>query len=102
MILPAVVGWVVGLAWRAEVLPLPRAGWRVPAWVVGEKEVRGRYVSNQRGEAGEQYQNLRRRLEGEAVAAAAASGNANAGVGEGSGQRQRRREGGLLDRLRAL
>ncbi|GFF25511.1 DSC E3 ubiquitin ligase complex subunit 2 [Aspergillus udagawae] len=99
MILPATVGWFVGLAWRAEVLPLPAAGWRVPAWVVGEKEVGRR--GTQGGEAGERYEDLRRRLEGEAVAAAAASGNAGLGS-EASGQRQRRREGGFMDRLRAL
>ncbi|GIJ81898.1 hypothetical protein Asppvi_000401 [Aspergillus pseudoviridinutans] len=99
MILPAAVGWFVGLAWRAEALPLPAAGWRVPAWVVGEKEVGRR--GGQGGEAGERYEDLRRRLEGEAVAAAAASGNAGLGS-EASGQRQRRREGGFMDRLRAL
>ncbi|GFF23124.1 hypothetical protein IFM58399_00180 [Aspergillus lentulus] len=101
MMLPAVVGWVVGVAWRAEVLPLPTARWRVPAWVVGEKEIGRR--GNQGEEGGERYEDLRRRLEGEAVAAAAASGNAGVGLGgEASGQRQRRREGGIMDRLRAL
>ncbi|GIK03197.1 hypothetical protein Aspvir_007266 [Aspergillus viridinutans] len=99
MILPAAVGWFVGLAWRAEVLPLPAARWRVPAWVVGEKDVGRR--GTQGGEAGERYEDLRRRLEGEAVAAAAASGTAGLGS-EASGQRQRRREGGFMDRLRAL
>ncbi|EAW24966.1 protein dscB [Aspergillus fischeri NRRL 181] len=99
MMLPATVGWVVGVAWRAEVLPLPAARWRVPAWAVGEKEVGRR--GTQGGEGGERYEDLRRRLEGEALAAAAASGNAGLGS-EASGQRQRRREGGIMDRLRAL
>lgn len=100
MMLPAAVGWVVGVAWRAEVLPVPSARWRVPAWAVGEKEMGRR--GTQGGEGGERYEDLRRRLEGEAVAAAAAaSGNAGS-ASEASGQRQRRREGGIMDRLRAL
>jgi hypothetical protein len=33
-ILPALTGWMVGYAWRNELLP--GCGWRVPGWVVGE------------------------------------------------------------------
>ena len=36
-LVPAVVGWLVGYAWRAEVLPWPRGAWRLPGWVVWGK-----------------------------------------------------------------
>lgn len=49
--LPAVVGWIVGYAYRNEVLPT--TSWRVPAWVVGQKNKRPSVEA------------LRRRLEGE-------------------------------------
>lgn len=89
MLLPAVVGWVVGVAWRTELLPglSPSSnGFRVPAWIVGEQERRGRSragagsgigsgsgghgVDEDRG----RYEDLRRRLEGEVAASASASG----------------------------
>ncbi|KAF9888026.1 hypothetical protein FE257_009416 [Aspergillus nanangensis] len=95
MVLPAVVGWLVGLAWRMELLPglSPAAtGWRVPAWVVGERETRRRVAPTGDNGDGDRYRDLRRRLEGEAVAAAAAA--AASGVGQSSdGQRQRHRSG---------
>lgn len=50
-ILPAVVGWTVGYAYRNEVLPT--TSWRVPFWVVGQKNKRPTVEA------------LRRRLEGE-------------------------------------
>lgn len=37
-LLPALIGWIVGYAWRAEILPtVPGRAWRVPRWVIGEK-----------------------------------------------------------------
>jgi hypothetical protein len=33
-ILPAAIGWVVGSAYRSEVLPW--TSWRVPGWFVGQ------------------------------------------------------------------
>ncbi|CAI7598520.1 unnamed protein product [Penicillium bialowiezense] len=96
MLLPAAVGWTVGVAWRAELLPglsSGSSGFRVPAWVVGEQERRA-------GPSGpgerERYEDLRRRMEGEVATAS--------GI-EGSGQAQRRgaSEGsGLVDRLRGV
>ncbi|PYH46013.1 protein dscB [Aspergillus saccharolyticus JOP 1030-1] len=100
-ILPAVVGWGVGLAWRTEVLPLVGVPggyrWRVPGWVVGDGSVRaaGGDRSSVRGgsgggsgSGGERYEELRRRLEGEVVAASASS--TGTGAGEGAAQRVRR------------
>ncbi|CAG8032123.1 unnamed protein product [Penicillium salamii] len=95
MLLPSAVGWIVGVAWRAELLPglsSVSSGFRVPAWVVGEQERRSGPVGP--GTEGERYEDLRRRMEGEV---ATASGL------EGSGQAQRRGTGedsGLVDRLR--
>ncbi|OJJ49420.1 hypothetical protein ASPZODRAFT_129874 [Penicilliopsis zonata CBS 506.65] len=67
-LLPAVTGWVVGLAWRADLIPC--TSWRVPAWMVGEK-VRTGNTSGSGGSTGntERYRDLRRRLEGETAAA---------------------------------
>ena len=59
------VGWAVGYAWRNEVLP--NSGWRVPAWMVGEKGTPG--SASRSGDGG--YEGLRRRLEGEASASGA-------------------------------
>lgn len=85
---------MVGLVWRAEVLP-GGVSWRVPAWVVGEKETtRG---SRRRGggagsgssgaeDPNERYEDLRRRLEGEVVAAGRSSGMEGQGQGQGQGQ----------------
>ncbi|KAL2866540.1 protein dscB [Aspergillus lucknowensis] len=95
MILPSFVGWVVGVAWRADVLPLAAgsgsSGWRVPGWVVGEEGSSFSISRLARGEAESGgFENLRRRLESEA--AAAASGTSAAGVGGSSRQRVVRSE----------
>lgn len=67
-ILPALVGWAVGYAFRNEILP--GASWRVPGWIVGQSS---------RRDAG-RMEALRRRLEGESEGSAtgidgAATGN---------------------------
>jgi len=87
MIFPSVVGWVVGVAWRGEFLPglsPSSTGFRVPAWLVGERERRGN------GERGG-FEDLRRRLEGEVAASTSTSVDGRRGNGEGSG---------LVERLR--
>ncbi|KAJ5522109.1 hypothetical protein N7527_006224 [Penicillium freii] len=86
MLLPSALGWIVGVAWRAELLPglsPVSTGFRVPAWLVGEQERRGSSGSGSGGAEGERYEDLRRRLEGEV--AASASGL------EGSGAQAQRR-----------
>lgn len=101
MLLPAITGWTVGLAWRAEILP-GGVSWRVPAWMVGEKD-RPRYGSGSGAgsvdDGNERYEDLRRRLEGEVVAAGRSSGQSQSrsldqdqdqGQGQGvDGQRRR-------------
>ncbi|KAJ5606194.1 hypothetical protein N7510_008975 [Penicillium lagena] len=100
-LLPALVGWVVGVAWRAELLPglSPSShGFRVPAWIVGERETRNAASGNVGAGAAERerYEDLRRRLEGEAASASASGLQGDEGV-------QRRNAGGgggLVERLR--
>ncbi|CAK1364701.1 unnamed protein product [Cercospora beticola] len=79
--LAAGVGWIVGFAYRREILP-GAAKWRAPAWLVGGSEQR------------ERYEHLRRRMEGEAGRAT--------GVDTDAGQQARRRGvlGGLADQFR--
>jgi hypothetical protein len=62
-LLCAFVGWVVGYSWRNDVLPGAATRWRIPGWMVGVK-------SRKRGE---DFEGLRRRLEGENTAAATGS-----------------------------
>ncbi|KAJ5183576.1 hypothetical protein N7492_001192 [Penicillium capsulatum] len=86
MLLPAAVGWIVGVAWRAELLPglSPSAtGFRVPAWVVGERERRPGNGGAGSAAERERYEDLRRRLEGEVAASTGLEG------GSGTGQRRR-------------
>lgn len=47
------IGWIVGFAYRREILP-GATRWRLPAWVIGGNEQK------------ERYDYLRRRMEGEA------------------------------------
>lgn len=101
MLLPSALGWIVGVAWRAELLPglsPASTGFRVPAWMVGEQERRGGSGPASGGAERERYEDLRRRLEGEV--AASASGL------EGSGAQAQRRAnsagesgGGFVNRL---
>lgn len=106
-LLPAFIGWAIGFAWRADVLPGSRT-WRVPAWVLGEKESRRstHATSTTRAdgvganaEDGERYADLRRRLDAASAAAAAAQQGASSGVQGSSAQSQRRP---LLDRFRGV
>lgn len=80
------VGWLVGFAYRREILP-GAARWRVPVWVVGGTEQK------------ERYDNLRRRMEGEAGRATGVEG-ANGANGGDQGVRRRGMVGGLVDQFR--
>lgn len=106
MLLPSALGWIIGLAWRAEILPglSPSShGFRVPAWIVGERERRGVAGAGSVAGAGgngsvaerERFEDLRRRLEGEVAAS-------TSGVENGGGQRRRGvgAGAGIIERLR--
>jgi hypothetical protein len=72
-LLGALIGWIVGCAWRLEMLPRALTKWRIPGWMLG--------IHTQR--RSEEFEGLRRRLEGEGSAAAATGleSNANGEVG---------------------
>lgn len=54
-LLGALTGWVIGYSWRMEILPKSMTRWRLPGWMVG--------IQTQR--RSEEFEGLRRRLEGE-------------------------------------
>lgn len=86
-VLGAVVGWVVGYAWRNDMLPGALTRWRLPGWIVG--------LRSQKRRNG--FEGLRRRLEGES------SGAVASGVqGQPGGEQGRRRALGqqILDQFR--
>ncbi|KAI0601690.1 hypothetical protein F4775DRAFT_538732 [Biscogniauxia sp. FL1348] len=81
----ALVGWVVGYAWRMEILPRSLIRWRVPGWAVG--------IRTQR--RSEEFEGLRRRLEGENVPTATATGVQGQANSEG-GRRRTMGQQGIL------
>lgn len=83
----AAAGWVVGKAWRGALLPTRMVTWRLPGWMVG--------VKTQRSSA--EFEQLRRRLEGENATTVAAA--ASTGVDVGGGEQQQQRDG---DRRRTM
>lgn len=76
----AAVGWIIGFAYRREILP-GATRWRVPGWVMGGSEQKERYDS------------LRRRMEGEAGRATGVENNRDH-------VRRRGVVGGLVDQFR--
>lgn len=84
----AAVGWVVGYAYRLDILPGEAAAWRV-------RDPRARSKDAARVEG------LRRRMEGEAVMASGSSGTGGEGGGDGAEGGRRRTIGGqILDQFR--
>lgn len=63
-LLGAVVGWVIGYAWRNDLLPGSLTRWRIPGWMVG--------IRTQK--RSQEFEGLRRRLEDENAPSATASG----------------------------
>jgi membrane associated rhomboid family serine protease len=86
-LLPAFVGWLVGIAWREELLSMSMIRWRIPGWMVGEDGS----AKRSRG----QYEGLRRRLEEEG---GTRDGMREVSDGVVEGQRQQTQEGGGLGR----
>ncbi|KAL8872217.1 MAG: hypothetical protein Q9174_002115 [Haloplaca sp. 1 TL-2023] len=82
-LISAAVGWLVGLAWRRDLGPDLWTSWRVPAWITGSK-----------GERGGDFEDLRRRLEGEGRGTASSVDGVNGEV------RRRGLGGGILDQFR--
>lgn len=63
-LLGAIVGWIVGYAWRSDLLPSALTRLRLPGWVVGMRTPK----------SSQEFEGLRRRLEGENATSATASG----------------------------
>lgn len=76
----AAIGWLVGFAYRRDILPGAHK-WRVPGWVIGGSEQK------------ERYDTLRRRMEGEAGRATGVENNRDH-------TRRRGLVGGLIDQFR--
>jgi hypothetical protein len=87
-LLCALVGWVVGYSWRNDVLPGAVTRWRIPGWMVGIQGQKRR----------EDFEGLRRRLEGENTNAATATGSDGRLGGEVGRRRTLGRQ--LLDQFR--
>jgi hypothetical protein len=98
-LLGALVGWVVGYAWRQDLLPASLVAWRLPGWMVGlDVHRRSR-----------EFEGLRRRLEGENGGAAGgqqgtatATGASSQGQRDGQQAERRRRTMGqqIMDQFR--
>lgn len=90
-LLSAAVGWVLGHAWRNDVLPGRLTEWRVPGWLVGMHPQKRR----------DEFEGLRRRLEGENNTSGTATG-VDDGQQGGEGAAGRRRPMGqqILDQFR--
>jgi hypothetical protein len=86
-LLGATVGWLVGYAWRNDLLPSALTRWRVPGWMVG--------VQGQKRSAA--FEGLRRRLEGE-TSSGLASGVQPAADNEASRRRTIGQQ--LMDQVR--
>ncbi len=90
-ILTAAIGWILGHAWRNGMLPGRLTQWRVPGWLLGVRAQKRR----------DEFEGLRRRLEGE-NANAAATGTATGVDDQAGGNVGQRRPIGqqILDQLR--
>lgn len=64
-LLSAAIGWIAGYLWRNDVLPGVFTQWRLPGWLLG--------IESQK--RAEEFEGLRRRLEGEGASNAAATGS---------------------------
>jgi hypothetical protein len=87
-LLGAGVGWLVGYAWRSELLPGALTRWRVPGWVVGLRAQK----------SSERFEGMRRRLESEGASTGAASGAQQQAGGDGNRRRTMGQQ--LIDEVR--
>ena len=93
-LLGALVGWVVGHAWRNDLLPGKLTAWRIPGWMLGLRTQK----------RSEEFEGLRRRLEGEGGAGAggvsATSSGLQSRAGAGGTARRRGMAQQFLDQFR--
>lgn len=87
-VLAALAGWLVGYSWRMEILPRRLTRWRLPSWVLGVRAPR----------RNEEFEGLRRRMEGDA--ASATTTGAQAGGDATDGGRRRTMGQQFMDQFR--
>ncbi|KAJ1325069.1 ubiquitin-associated domain-containing protein 2 [Microdochium nivale] len=87
-VLAALMGWLVGYSWRMEILPRRLTRWRLPGWVLGVRAPR----------RNEEFEGLRRRMEGDA--ASATTTGAQAGGDAADGGRRRTMGQQFMDQFR--
>lgn len=75
-LIPAFIGWIVGYAWRAELLPFPSSRWRIPKWLYSN--------SKAKSAGGSAVNGLMRRMEDEV----ASSGSGFNGAGSAAVRRR--------------
>jgi hypothetical protein len=77
-LLGAAIGWVVGYVWRNDMLPTRVTTWRLPPWMVGMRTQK----------RSQEFEGLRRRLEGENAPTATATGAQGQGTDGDAGRRR--------------
>lgn len=87
-LLGAAIGWVVGYVWRNDMLPTRLTTWRLPGWMVGMRTQK----------RSQEFEGLRRRLEGENAPSATATGAQGQGT-DGDAGRRRTLGQQVLDRV---
>jgi hypothetical protein len=89
-LLGAVIGWLVGYSWRTDLLPGALMKWRIPGWLVGIRTEK----------RGEDFEGLRRRLEGETPSATAATSTGAQGRPDADAGRRRTIGQQIIDQVR--
>jgi hypothetical protein len=90
-LLGAAIGWLVGYAWRIDLLPGALTRWRLPGWLVGVRTEK----------IGEDFEGLRRRLEGEDPTSTTATSTATqSGLGADAARRRTMGQQ-VIDQVRA-
>ncbi|KAI9761467.1 MAG: hypothetical protein M4579_000977 [Chaenotheca gracillima] len=88
-LLSASIGWIVGYAWRNDLLIPGVSRWRLPGWILHDET------------AGQRYEGLRRRLEGEnAVAGEGRATGVDEAMGRGEATQRRTLGTQILDQFR--
>jgi hypothetical protein len=86
----ASVGWLVGYAWRIDLLPGALTKWRIPGWLLGIRTER----------RGDDFEGLRRRLEGQDPSSATATATGTQGQANQNAGRRRTMGQQIIDQVR--
>jgi hypothetical protein len=89
-LLGAVIGWLVGYSWRIDLLPGALTKWRMPGWLLGIRTEK----------RGEDFEGLRRRLEGEDPSSTTATSTGAQGRPDSEAGRRRTMGQQIIDQVR--